>query len=68
METFNRPLRPAELAKALGCSRAPVDAAIRAGLIPAARIGRGLFIPHRVAVDILANGRLPGSASTQPSA
>lgn len=54
-----RPLSPLELAKALGCSRHTVDCAIRANAIPAARIGRRFFIPRRVAVEILTNGRIP---------
>jgi excisionase family DNA binding protein len=53
------PLMPAELAKLLGCSRHTVDCAIKDGTIPAARIGRRLFIPRRVAREILENGRIP---------
>lgn len=53
------PLSPAELAKRLGCSRHTVDCAIRAGAIPALRVGRRLFIPRRVAVEMLTNARIP---------
>ena len=53
-----RPLGPAELANALGCSRHTVDCAIKSGVIPAARIGRRYFIPRRVASEILDNGRI----------
>ena len=59
MHISERPLGPAELAKALGCSRHTVDVAIRSGVIPAARIGRRLFIPRRIAAEILTNGRIP---------
>ncbi len=64
MDTSQRPLGPAELAEALGCSRHTVDCAIRAGTIPAARIGRRLFIPRRVATEILNNGRIPQAATS----
>lgn len=59
MSMSHRPLGPAELAKALGCSRHTIDMAIREGKIPAARIGRRFFIPRRVATEILENGRIP---------
>ena len=59
MHISERPLGPAELAKALGCSRHTVDCAIKEGVIPAARIGRRLFIPRRVVTEILTNGRIP---------
>jgi len=62
MNSLERPLGPAELAKALGCSRHTVDCAIKAGRIPAARIGRRLFIPRRVVTEILDNGRIPQPA------
>jgi excisionase family DNA binding protein len=63
MEMSDRPLGPAELAKALGCSRHTVDCAIKDGTIPAARIGRRLFIPRRVATEILDNGRIPRTSA-----
>jgi excisionase family DNA binding protein len=59
MENSERPLGPAELAKALGCSRHTVDCAIKSGTIPAVRIGRRFFIPRRVVIEILDNGRIP---------
>jgi len=62
MDASERPLGPAELADALGCSRHTVDCAIKAGTIPAARIGRRFFIPRRVATEILSNGRIPQPA------
>jgi excisionase family DNA binding protein len=64
MPISNRPLGPAELAKALGCSRHPVDCAIKNNTIPAVRIGRRWFIPHRVAVEILENGRIPSATES----
>jgi excisionase family DNA binding protein len=64
MPISERPLGPAELAKALGCSRHTVDCAIKTKTIPAVRIGRRYFIPHRVAVDILENGRIPKPTET----
>jgi excisionase family DNA binding protein len=57
-----RPLTPVEFAKALGCGRHAVDDAIHRGDIPAAKIGRRYFIPHRVAVEILTSGRIPQTA------
>jgi excisionase family DNA binding protein len=62
----DRPLSPVEFAKALGCGRHTVDCAIRDNTIPAARIGRRYFIPRRVAVEILENGRIP-QAHTAPA-
>ena len=59
MEVSDRPLGPNELAKALGCSRHTVDCAIKDKTIPAVRIGRRFFIPRRVAIEILENGRIP---------
>ena len=59
MDVFERPLAPAEFAKALGCSRHTVDCAIRDGTIPAARIGRRFSIPRRVVTEILTTGRIP---------
>jgi len=63
MLSDQRPLSPAELAAALGCSRHTVDCAIKAKTIPAVRIGRRLFIPRRVATEILENGRIPPLAT-----
>ncbi|WP_311031237.1 helix-turn-helix domain-containing protein [Mesorhizobium koreense] len=60
----DRPLSPVEFAKALGCGRHTVDCAIRDNTIPAARIGRRYFIPRRVAIEILENGRIPQAHST----
>lgn len=59
MSLSEKPVGPAELAKALGCSRYPVDCAIKNGTLPAVRIGRRWFIPRRVAMEILTNGRIP---------
>ena len=61
----DRPLMPRELATLMGCSRPVVDAALRNGVIPHVRLGRRIFIPARVATEILVNGRIP-EAVTAP--
>jgi excisionase family DNA binding protein len=65
MHVSDRPLGPAELAKALGCSRHTVDCAIKSGTIPAVRIGRRFFIPRRVVIEILDNGRIPEASDAR---
>lgn len=52
------PLKPADLARAMGCSRAVVDAGIKSGAIPALRLGRRFFIPRPVALEMLNTGRV----------
>jgi excisionase family DNA binding protein len=59
MDITGPPLGPAELARSLGCSRHTVDCAIKSGAIPALRVGRRLFIPRRVVIEMLTNGRIP---------
>jgi excisionase family DNA binding protein len=59
MTSEGPPLGPAELAQLLGCSRHTVDCAIKDGTIPALRVGRRLFIPRRIAVEMLTNARIP---------
>ncbi len=64
METYQLapegpPLKPADLARALGCSRAVVDAGIKSGDIPALRLGRRFFIPRPVALEMVTTGRTP---------
>lgn len=58
MDMTGPPLGPAELARELGCSRHTVDCAIRSGQIPALRVGRRIFIPRRVALEMLTLGRI----------
>lgn len=60
--TEDRPLMPDELAKLMGCSRPVIDAALRKGQIPHVRLGRRIFIPRRVAVEMVQNGRIPHPA------
>lgn len=62
MRTEGPPIGPAELANELGCSRHTVDCAIKAGTIPALKVGRRWFIPRRVAVEMLTNARIPEPA------
>jgi excisionase family DNA binding protein len=50
---------PGELAEAMGCSRPVIDKALRNGMIPHVRLGHRIFIPRRIAVEILENGRIP---------
>lgn len=54
-----RPLMPAELAKLMGCSRPVIDKALRDGTIPHTRLGRRIFIPRRIAMEMLNDGRIP---------
>jgi hypothetical protein len=60
------PLPPQQLADHLHgrykACRAPIDQAIKSGIIPAVRIGRKLYIPRRIASEILNNGRIPQAA------
>ena len=58
----DRPLMPNELANLMGCSRPVIDAALRKGQIPHVRLGRRIFIPRRVAVEMVQNGRIPQPA------
>jgi len=50
---------PAELAKLMGCSRPVIDKALRDGTIPHTRLGRRIFIPRRIAMEMLNDGRIP---------
>lgn len=59
LDSEGPPLKPADLARAMGCSRAVVDAGIKAGTIPALRLGRRYFIPARVAHAMVTSGRIP---------
>lgn len=59
------PLMPGELAEAMHCSRPLIDKALREGVIPHVRLGRRIFIPRRVAFEILANGRIPQAAPAE---
>lgn len=53
------PLMPSELAEAMGCSRPLIDKALRDGAIPHVRLGHRIFIPRRVGIEMVENGRIP---------
>jgi hypothetical protein len=56
-----KPLMPAELARLMGCCRSVIDNELRRGTIPHVKLGRRIFIPHRVALALL-NGEAPKRA------
>jgi excisionase family DNA binding protein len=60
--TESRPLTPIDLAALMGCSRPVIDKALRDGVIPHLRLGRRIFIPRRVAAEMVENGRIPQAA------
>lgn len=60
------PLMPGELAEAMGCSRPVIDKALQAGVIPHLRLGHRIFIPRRVVIEILENGRIPQAHGAAP--
>ena len=62
-----QPLAPAELAKLMGCSRPVIDAELKKGTIPYTRLGRRIFIPHRVAAALLNGDPVKQAAGVAPN-
>ena len=63
LEPEGPPVTPQQLADLLhgrpNACRAPIDAALKTGQLPAVRIGRRWYIPRPIAFELLTHGRLP---------